>query len=193
VKIGAIVALLAAATSDWAGETGQTAERALTVCVETSGENLAYAAEALASKVFEAIGVSVTWRQGLKHCPPGSGTILVTLALKTQERKRPGALAYALPYEGTHIVVYFDRVQKVGRERTMLLLAYVLAHEIAHILEGVVRHSRSGIMKARWDNGDYFEMGNRRKPLEFAREDVLLIYEGLDQRRFGLSASAGAQ
>ena len=33
------------------------------------------------------------------------------------------------------------------------------------ILEGVKRHSASGIMKARWDDVDLFEMGE--KPLAF--------------------------
>jgi hypothetical protein len=32
-----------------------------------------------------------------------------------------------------------------------MAVPYVLAHEIAHIIEGSDRHSDSGVMKAEWD------------------------------------------
>ena len=57
----------------------------------------------------------------------------------------------------------------------------MLVHEITHILQGVMHHSESGIMKPHWDSTDLFEMG--RKPLAFAEEDVRLIRLGLDWRR----------
>jgi hypothetical protein len=34
------------------------------------------------------------------------------------------------------------------------LLGYVLAHEIGHVLEGLVRHSGAGVMKASWNRAD---------------------------------------
>jgi hypothetical protein len=39
------------------------------------------------------------------------------------------------------------------------LLGYVWAHEIGHVLEGVVRHSGEGILKARWNLYDHALMG----------------------------------
>jgi hypothetical protein len=42
------------------------------------------------------------------------------------------------------------------------LLSHVLAHEIAHVLQGVSRHSESGILKARWDREDFFLMQQHR-------------------------------
>ena len=48
-------------------------------------------------------------------------------------------------------------------------------------MEGISRHSATGIMKARWDDNDYCAM--RRKPLDFAQEDVDLIYAGLKARQ----------
>ena len=65
-------------------------------------------------------------------------------------------------------------------------VAHVLVHEITHVIEGVTRHSASGIMKARWDTRDYFDM--RRKPLSFAQEDVNLIYDGLKVSRVAPAA-----
>jgi hypothetical protein len=61
------------------------------------------------------------------------------------------------------------------------VMAHVLVHEIAHVLEGIDRHSRTGIMKVRWDDRDYFEM--LRNPLPFAPEDADLIHLGLKVSR----------
>jgi hypothetical protein len=66
---------------------------------------------------------------------------------------------------------------------------YVLAHEVTHILEGEVRHSETGIMKAQWGAVEHFKMA--RGNLGFAAEDVNLIYRGLDWRE-SRSAMASA-
>jgi hypothetical protein len=66
------------------------------------------------------------------------------------------------------------------------VLAHVLVHEITHVLEGIDRHSATGIMKAHWNYNDYLEM--RRKPLPFAHEDVNLIYDGLKAPRVAPAA-----
>jgi hypothetical protein len=83
-------------------------------------------------------------------------------------------LAYALPYQGTYIEVFYDRVRgTVDEETRPHLLAHVLAHEITHILQGVARHSETGVMKAHWTSDDYRWMCSHH--LEFAPEDVELI------------------
>jgi hypothetical protein len=66
------------------------------------------------------------------------------------------------------------------------VLAHVMVHEITHILQGVSRHSESGIMKARWTNNDYQEM--MFQPLPFAPEDVKLVQLGLDARELRVVA-----
>jgi hypothetical protein len=58
-----------------------------------------------------------------------------------------------------------------------MLLAHVMVHEIAHILQGVYRHSDNGVMKAVWTGQDYSQM--RVGALPFAPEDVELIHLGL--------------
>ena len=65
--------------------------------------------------------------------------------------------------------------------RIPILLAHVLVHEITHTLQGVVRHSASGIVKAQWDAADLFEMV--RQPLRFTEVDVALIRRGLEARQ----------
>jgi hypothetical protein len=48
------------------------------------------------------------------------------------------------------------------------------------MLEGVSRHSQTGVMKPRYTREDVMTM--RSKPLTFAQEDLILIDLGLRQR-----------
>jgi hypothetical protein len=110
---------------------------------------------------------------------------------KTPAQLKPGALAYALPYEGVHINVFYDRVQAATEpELTPNVLAHVLVHEITHILQGTCRHSDTGIMKARWSHTDYMEMGQR--PLSFSDTDVQLIRTGVAERANAATLIAAA-
>ena len=183
MKILATVVAAAAATA-WAGETGATQERKVTVCVDPSGDGVEIrSAQGLASRLFARIGVTIDWRE-LRSCTAGRGSLQVTLSYNTPPDQLPGSLAYALPYDGSHIVVFYDRVRNSDPSMVTFLLAYVLVHEVTHILEGVARHSKRGIMKAHWDREDRFEIGLGR--LAFAPEDVDLIYRGLEApRNFG--------
>jgi hypothetical protein len=134
-------------------------------------------AQAVTAKVFAGIGIKIGWAEG--RCP--AGAIRVDLLNETPTLLLPGALAYALPYEGTHVVVFFDRITSIaGPGFIPILLGHVIAHEVTHILEGVVRHSSEGVMKAHWTPDDYQQM--TWKPLPFAQEDVDLIYRGLEKR-----------
>jgi len=157
-----------------------TPERNVTVCAEIGAHSLEVAnARTLASRMFAAIGVTIDWRSGLSGCP--SQAIGITLSEKTPANREPGALAYALPYEGADIGVFYDRIVQ-GRERFLVihLLAHVLVHEITHILQAIARHSDRGIMKPRYSREDYDAMVH--KPLAFTDEDVRLIHLGLAAR-----------
>ena len=187
---GLAVMIVVAAAGAWAGVSAAE-PRQLTICVETVGGNAAWQSETeakrVASGIFAGIGVQIQCR-GPSKCP--SEAIFVSFSSQIPASVQSTALAYALPYEGTHIVVFLDRVQQTAPGAAGRLLGYTLAHEITHILEGVARHSKSGIMKAHWDIADHSQM--RQGQLVFAPEDVYLIYHGLDQRESGLVASASA-
>ncbi len=140
-------------------------------------------AQELANEILAGVGVNIDWRTGkpsisqARHGRP----IVVEMVTGTPRERAPGALAFALPYEGVHINVFYDRVQRATEpELTPNVLAHVLAHEITHILQETCRHSETGIMKARWTHQDYMEMG--QKPLSFTEEDVHLIRTGLAKR-----------
>ena len=162
------------------GEPARIPERRVTVCMERGSDLLTVVtARAIASKMFAGIGVAIHWHPGLDGCP--SQSIKISLSQTTPKSERPGVYAYALPYEGTHIVVYYDRiVAEHEKPQVPNVLAHVLVHEITHILEGISRHSDSGIMKAHWDNIDLSQMAWR--PLKFAQVDIDLIYAGLAGR-----------
>ena len=135
-------------------------------------------AQAHSSKMFREIGVDLRWHSA-KNCP--ASALRVSLVTGRPAEDHPGALAYALPYEGTTIVVFLDRVESAKEPAvTARLLAHVLAHEVTHILQGTVRHSETGVMKARWGEKDYSYLA--WKPLPFTAEDVVLIHAGLDRR-----------
>lgn len=172
----ATMALIAAGVAQ-AGEAVQTAGRRVTVCTEGgAGFGVQKRAQAIASKMFAGIGVTIDWREGLRGCPPQG--ILVSLTDRTPPSLFPGALAFALPYEGAHIRLFYDRIAQ-DRPAVLLtpLLAHVLVHEITHILQGINQHSAQGVMKAHWTPDDF--QGLITKPLPFTDEDVDRIYRGL--------------
>jgi hypothetical protein len=170
-KITAL-AILAAATCAAGG-----AQRTVTVCMETTPTSQVVRAQAEASQMFAAIGVKLDWscrKSGLQQA------IVIGLAVRAPENRKPGELAYALPYEGTHIVIFHDRVSKMAPNQVSSVLAHVLVHEVTHILQGIPRHSESGVMKAQWDSNDFAQM--TWKPLPFTDDDADLIQRGLDAR-----------
>ena len=158
-------------------------EPTVIVCMERGRDPQAIkVAEESASQMFAGAGVTIDWLHYPRTCPSEKRAIVVSLSYQTPQRQLPNAWAYALPYEGTHIVLFYDRLQRtVVPARVPILLAHVLVHEITHILQGTVRHSDRGIMKAQWAASDFFEMG--RKPLGFTSADVAMIRRGMEARQ----------
>lgn len=93
------------------------------------------------------------------------------------------ASAVPLRISGKEIVVYQSRVQPLMRDipsAAHLILGYVLSHELAHMMQGINRHSDSGIMKARWSRADLEHM--LAGGMGFDEPDVILIRDGLEVR-----------
>lgn len=144
-------------------------------------------AKTLASVMFSQIGVHIQWRSG-NPARPEAGAIVVEFVTDVPSTFKPGALAYALPYEGVHIRILWDRIG--GSSYSREILAHVMVHEITHILQGEARHSAEGIMKANWSMAEMASM--REKPLRFTAEDVDLIYRGMDTREARTLANSNA-
>ena len=186
MRITAVLAISAAVTGcaradSSASSAPRLSDAHLIICM-TLGSDVprVTGADKLAQRMLAEIGVETEWPWRGSRCVKG-GDIVITLSYQTPASKLPGAFAYALAYEGRHIVVFWDRIlKKVGSAVAPILLAHVMVHEIAHILQGVSRHSEIGVMKAAWNPDDYFQM--RKKPLEFTEEDVRLIQRGIAAR-----------
>jgi hypothetical protein len=140
-------------------------------------------AETLAYQIFAGIRVKLQWHRP-SLCPASAvDPVFLILRAHTPEAYFPGALGVALPLEGRHAWVFYDRVQRAAWDDKHLtaLLAHVLAHEVAHLLQGTIRHSESGILKARWSDWEIAQMAIL--PLAFTPSDALLVQQGAEKRR----------
>lgn len=178
--------MLMAATVVYSESEPSAASHTVTVCLNSGTVSMLtmMRAKALASRMFAEIGISIDWHQASRNCPAQG--IVVSMSAGTPANLKPGAFAYALPYEGTHIEVFYDRIGEYVEEPLIeIVLAHVLVHEITHILQGIERHSAQGVMKAKWDAMDYFHM--KQQPLSFTPEDVQLIHIGLTAREHAVT------
>jgi hypothetical protein len=161
--------------------------------------NLLRDSQQAATVIFALIRVQLTWKgekqpasKVVAGCvgEPATDDLAVEIVHRAPASFSNLALAVAMPYadSGIRIVVFYDRVEPLLRGHhapEATILGYVLAHEIAHVLQGIVRHSETGIMRAGWTDSDFKLMGIRL--LMFTNEDVQLIRHRLPPRE----ASAG--
>jgi hypothetical protein len=145
-------------------------------------------AEWIVTQMFAGVGIRIAWHGYGSSCPKSDQPIIINIAIHTPKAYLPAAFGFALPYEGVHIRLFYDRVRSAAQQAGVMqpgsvadLLGHVLAHEITHILQVSNSHSDSGVMKARWEIQDYAQM--RRTPLAFTESDVMLIRRGLEVRR----------
>jgi len=158
------------------------------VCLERIAQastSTTYMAQSETSRLLARAAVRVEWIHG-SDCQ-SSAVIHVHLTIQTPDNLLRGALAYCQPTTRDEIRVLYDRVQAmVSPAHEPHLLAYVLAHEIVHILEGTGRHSATGIMKAQWTPEDYSDIASGK--LTFASEDVELVRGGMIVRQAHINA-----
>jgi len=153
----------------------------------------------VATTIFAGIHVQLMWTGQMQRASnlgascvdePATHDLAVEIVPHAPASFSDGALAMAMPYadSGVRIVIFYDRVVPLlqGHHAPQAtVLGYVLAHEIAHVLQGIARHSETGIMRACWTDSDFKLIGVRQ--LMFTPEDVQLIRHRLRPRE----ASAG--
>jgi hypothetical protein len=137
-------------------------------------------AQRQASEMFRSAGIQIVWKFGQPDqetcCKPE-----VVLEYGTDANRAPGVMGYAFPNgngSGGIKILYRRIVAK--RRRPEKVLAHVIVHEVSHMLQGVARHSDSGIMKAWWSREDYEQI--ERAPLAFTAVDIQLIQAGVAKR-----------
>jgi hypothetical protein len=144
-------------------------------------------AEITAQKMFAWIGLRIVWRNQGPTCPAAGDSILVKIANGTPDSYRPRAYGVALPYEGIHMWVFYDRVHHVRPDLVVPVLAHVLVHEIVHLLTGTDSHSDTGVMKFRWTQSDMEQM--LIQPLRFSDFDISLLKVGVRDRHMRVVAA----
>jgi hypothetical protein len=157
---------------------GSAARQKLTACLRVNAVErrlISPQAQELAARMFADVGISLEWRACEPAGESSQAPIVVELASGTPQDFKFGVLGYAMPHQGRRVTVFLDRIETM--ERPEPVLAHVIVHEITHIVQGVCRHSDTGLMKAHWTVRDLFEM--RYKPLPFTEEDLMLLYRGL--------------
>jgi hypothetical protein len=188
VKTGLAIPVIAV-MSAWAdrAEPKEKDEQKVAVYIENDASvpnSVLFPARAFAAEIFAGVGVRIDWREGQRTESQllREEAIAVRLARNTPKEIKPGGLAFAFPYGEAHITVFYDRLawSEKGHGFAPVLLAHVLVHEITHKLQGICRHSSTGIMKSNWTEHDYYDM--QKKTLSFASEDVELIHSGQARR-----------
>lgn len=177
-QIWAAVFGLAAGTGALAATIEPASAPSVRVCIENSVVTpfMLTRGEFIAREIFGNIGIHIVWAHRTQCGQPSADSIVVLVSTGAPPGRFPGALGYTRLAE-RQIEVFYDRVERIVEAPIVPnLLGHVLAHEIAHVLEGVNRHSAEGLMKAHWDHEDYEQMYHL---LPFAPEDVGLIRAGL--------------
>jgi hypothetical protein len=172
------------------------AESDVTVCLTAGGSTLTAGAKQTASAVFREAGVTIAWkRPGPRGSTVPQTSLPIELVEGVPEERLPAALAVSYPYADCSkgVTVYLDRIRSVAPDvtRESAMLAYVLVHEITHVIQGVSRHSQTGVMKARWSEQDRAAIFERR--LGFEDQDLQLIRRGLATRRCGGASNLRAR
>ena len=183
-----VLLALAGSPSSWAASAP--GSPAFQVAIRLFGAEELYAPDLQAAKdvaaaILATAGVEVRWQDaGATH--PTAETIDVRLLHSTPLRRSPRRLGEALPFahSGIRITLFLDRVSDCANRNPLFMrriVGHVLAHEIGHVLQGTALHSRTGVMKANWDEADYFAMSV--KNLAFTREDKAAIVSHMAQSR----------
>ena len=140
-----------------------------------------------ATKLLAGAGVTVEWVDGERPNDPEQSfcgeRLTVAFDAKAPARFQGQAMAYAnvSAGSGTAIHMFMNRIANFeDRSHMPEFLGGLLAHEITHMLQGVARHSRTGVMKAPWTERDLSDLVSGRLP--FASEDVKMIQARFNER-----------
>jgi hypothetical protein len=144
-----------------------------------SSAKLAEHDRTIVSSIFASIGVRIRWQEGERS----TGSFEIRIIERAPGFASPGAMASTRLADGT-ITIFEDRVRQQLRRAhpaaARLGLAYILAHELAHAMQGLGRHSESGILKANWTTDDFTAMLFNK--LAFTDFDAALIRQRLSGR-----------
>jgi hypothetical protein len=132
-------------------------------------------AQRLASSVFREAAIELFWLDGGQSSVAEADYVLRIHCcfekLNTRLHRRTVAFA---PAGGRHVTVFWDRIRTeaaAGSHPETLMLGYVIAHELGHLLLPRGYHSPHGIMQDRLNYEDWSQV-RRMSNLFFSRKEV---------------------
>jgi hypothetical protein len=155
------------------------------------------AAHATVQVLLKDAGIDIGWREcqargrstsSNASCDEAVDTTAVLVRIASgASRSNDGALGYSLidssQHSGSLVTILADRIEAtVARTHVDAgtLLGRVIAHEIGHILIGTTRHSRTGLMRARWLDDEL--QRNLASDWTLATDDALRLRRGFLSR-----------
>lgn len=184
-----IITLILCGASMHAESVGGKPGQRVTVYVDDQAKlpaDIVWRATAIASGLFETIGVHIRWKAGKprginpedSECTRVDERPIAITIHPFAVGSDSGGWAYANLRTGA-INVFYERIRYAlmnTPRRIQICLGFTLAHEVAHVLQAVARHADSGILKAKWTQSDFHEM--ETGTLEFTEGDIRLIQYG---------------
>ncbi len=116
-------------------------------------------AQRLASLVFQEAAIELSWLEGGRSSVTEADCVLRIHCCfdKLHSGLNRRTVAFA-PAQGRHITVFWDRIRTeaaAGSHPEALMLGYVVAHELGHLLLPPAYHSPYGIMQNRLNYDDW--------------------------------------
>jgi hypothetical protein len=152
-------------------------------------------------RIFRQIGIAIRWEdvdysnpeayEADRSAPtsstirlPAPDRIVLRIVLNKGDRFSEGEMGKSLPFaaRGVQVTIVSDNIERVGYKTEIpaeTLLAYVMVHEIGHVLLRSTGHS-FGIMRANWTRWDYDQI--RFRVLDFTPADKAAVRQSIQDR-----------
>jgi hypothetical protein len=131
------------------------------------------AAEAVAGEVYRGAGVDIEWAES--GCIAGPLGLYVNLVAVEKENVHLAELLVGFAESGgLTATVFYNRIDLLARrhrKKPAIVLGYVIAHELGHLLLPPHSHSATGIMRATLN----LEVSTRALRVSFTPEQAELI------------------
>jgi len=180
--------LMVLATQAAAGSSQPLVEAFLPPVFGATSTHAFYLAEGVVNDIYSEIGIRVVWKEARSApagCAKQPGHMQVVVEMQWQHSAIRSDTAMAVSYPGSTqgpcVTLLMNRLKpEIERNplRTGFLLGHVLAHEIGHVLQGVARHSETGVMKSAWSLHETSHMWANAR-LQFTAYDAKLILDAL--------------
>ncbi len=147
----------------------------------------------VASLIFREAGIGLEWLDGREHSVTEARCVLQIHCCfgKLKSKLHDRTMAFA-PAGGRHVTIFWDRIRveaAAGSHSEGMLLGYVIAHELGHLLLPPGYHSAYGVMQGRLHYED-LNQARRLGNLSFSEKEVARMQAAL---RAGLADTPPSQ